>query len=254
MTSFRDQGMALLSRFSGFGTASSPDARSTHVETATSSAPKAFTVGGGNNGSWYADKASRRDIQQANVQANLDAQAVRDANAVAAATRHRREHLKNNLMWGAAIAAVVGTLVTGAAEVAEYEAGIPNALFACQSGDGRVGCVPVLDKGGKWSMATLSTDGSINNPQSMLRVPVLMPAGIEFRPLVEVRTGKSSRMELNIPGSGLVPVLMPDGTLSVAPGNGDHLRLDDACKIAASANPAQPEAMIDTVLSRGSMP
>lgn len=124
----------------------------------------------------------------------------------------------------------------------------PPAVFACQDGS-QSSCVPIRRDGGAWAMTSVSSDGTLGDGMARGDRLVILNPGITSEEPNWVRHGKITKAEFNLHDGETLPVLLPDGTLAVARGNGDRLFLSQAHRIAKAGNPAQPHSMADAALA-----
>lgn len=136
---------------------------------------------------------------------------------------------------------------------------VPEAVFACQRGDGTASCIPIRRGNGKWAMVPVSSNGVLDsgsevdgimilNVDSQDRI-VFLDHGTHYVPPGYVRSGKTYLPGLDLHDDVLVPVLMPDGSLVLAASKNDRLVLSKARKVATMANPAMPESMVAAALA-----
>lgn len=149
----------------------------------------------------------------------------------------------------AAITAFIGLAVTGRSLVGLGPVG-RQAAFVCQHGDGWASCIPILRRHGGLDMVSVDRHGGLgNNMQHGDRLVILNP-GMEFVEPEWVSYGKGSeRPEFNLHGNETIPVLMADGTLALVTGKGSYLSASGIRRIAPSANPTQPQLIVDAAVA-----
>lgn len=126
----------------------------------------------------------------------------------------------------------------------------PQAAFTCQNGNRLAACIPIKKANGTLVMASVNPNGTLGDDLDIGDRLFILKPGMELvEPEWRVYVKSSRRAEFNLHGNETIPVLMADGTLALVTGKGDHLSASGIRRIAPSANPTQPQLIVDAAVA-----